>query len=326
MPGSQRSSRHRAFVIGALGAVIAIGAVWWIVATAAGSNEPELDEAGAPISVLHADATMGAVEIRADDLAIMRQFYEAGVGLELIEESDVAVVLGSDGEELIRLVRGDGAPAGPRDAGLYHSAILFPDAPALAQALLRVATVAPNSYQGAADHLVSLAFYFGDPEGNGVELYLDTPSEEWVWEDGHVQMGSYPLDPNEFIAANLDEPTVGGATMGHVHLKVGNVDVAREFYSGVLGFAVTSESQGAVFMSVGGYHHHLAANSWQSQGAGARPASLGLASLAVLVPDLDELDALAERLDSAGLAYDRGTDRIVVSDPWENRVEIAVRP
>lgn len=140
--------------------------------------------------------------------------------------------------------------------------------------------MAPQSYGGSADHAVSLAFYFADPDGNGLELYTDTPREDWVWQDGQVSMGSAPLDPNEFIQTHLGRSATttaaGGATMGHVHLRVGDLARARAFYADVLGFAVTAESDGALFHAVGGYHHHVATNTWGSAGAGEHPESLGL--------------------------------------------------
>src|SRR5690606_28037910 len=149
------------------------------------------------------------------------------------------------------------------------------------------ATTFDGSFTGSADHLVSLAFYFDDPEGNGVELYWDRPREEWRWQDGSVAMDTLPLDPNGFIAEHrvapgdlaatgavaatgaAAAPGSAAASIGHVHLKVGNIDVARAFYVDTLGFEVTVGSwPGALFASAGGYHHHLGMNAWQSRGAG----------------------------------------------------------
>ncbi len=308
--------------ISVLVALIA-GGVTSIVMAAANAPDAPSDEV--PQSVLHADTRMGAIELQVRDLPAMREFYgPEGVGLELLNETDGAVSLGANGEELIRLVPADGEFASPQDAGLYHSAIVFPDGPALAESLARLAPQYPGLFQGATDHAVSEAFYFGDPEGNGVELYIDTPREDWVWENGRVQMGSEALDPNAFIQEHLGDRTDGDATMGHVHLKVGNVGQAREFYVDTLGFAVTAEVNGAIFMSAGGYHHHLAANTWGSAGAGARPAGLGLGSFEVLVPAASELDGVVTRLQDAGLPFEQTDAGLTVADPWGNQVHFSV--
>ncbi|MBD7957899.1 VOC family protein [Microbacterium sp. Sa4CUA7] len=250
----------------------------------------------------------------------MTAYYRDVIGLDVMQESEGSVWLGLDAP-LIRLDATASSADDPRAAGLYHSAILYADAPSLAQTLMRVAQVAPQSFQGSADHSVSLAFYVGDPEGNGVELYMDRPADEWVWEDGQVTMGSAPLDPNAFMQEHLDGDASGAATMGHVHLRVGDLQEARAFYADVLGFDVTAESEGALFYSAGGYHHHLATNTWQSAGAGARDDSAaGLRSLTVAVPAASDLDAVAARLADAGVAHDVHDDTVVAADPWGNTV------
>ena len=268
---------------------------------------------------------MGAVELLTDDLAPMRAFYVDAVGLEVLAETSDGLSLGSDGDEVLSITRTVDLPAdAPTEAGLYHSAILYPDKPSLARALLSVATVAPTSFSGSADHAVSLAFYFTDPDGNGLELYTDRPEAEWVWNDGLVQMGSAALDPNAFIQEHLGAtPTDSVPTMGHVHLRVGDLETARAFYADTLGFAVTAESEGALFYAAGGYHHHVATNTWGSAEATAdRPASLGLGSLTVHVGDEDALSAVADRLTDAGATFTQDAGVITVDDPWGNTVRL----
>ena len=174
---------------------------------------------------------------------------------------------------------------------------------------------------------MSLAFYASDPEGNGLELYIDRPADEWVWKDGEVTMGSAALDPNAFIEEHLGADAVATtttATMGHVHLKVGNLETARAFYVDTLGFAVTANSDGALFMSAGGYHHHLAANTWNSAGAGERSASLGLGSFSVVLPTQADIDDAAQRLTNAGVAFERTDAGLTVADPWGNVVQLSL--
>ena len=268
---------------------------------------------------------MGAVDLLTADLAPMRSFYVDAVGLEVLAETDDRLSLGSSsGDELLSITRvaGRGADA-TTEAGLYHSAILYPNAPSLARTLLSVATLAPESFSGSADHAVSLAFYFSDPDGNGLELYTDRPEDEWVWKDGLVQMGSAALDPNAFIQEHLGT-TPGDAvpTVGHVHLRVGDLEKARAFYADTLGFAVTAESTGALFYAAGGYHHHVATNTWGSAGASERPDSLGLGSLTVHLGDETALSAVADRLTDAGATYTQDAGVITVNDPWGNTVRL----
>ena len=324
-------------------AALAGGGGWGMAAL--GGRDAEASAAGStsesPVeSVIAGETRMGAVDLHSADLDAMTDFYVEGVGLTPLGHDGDVVSLGAvagagaDAEEgatsvgdagaLVRLIAVDAPPANPADAGLYHTAIRFPDEPALARALFRVATLYPSAYQGSADHAVSLAFYFADPEGNGVELYVDRPRDEWVWQDGEVQMGSAALDPNAFLEEHLERETAGIADVGHVHLKVGEIEAARAFYEGVLGFAVTAEAEGAIFLSAGGYHHHLAANTWGSAGAGARPQTLGLGSVEVVVPAASDLDALVARLDTAGVDYDRTDAALTVADPWGTAVVFTV--
>ncbi|WP_298037303.1 VOC family protein [uncultured Microbacterium sp.] len=277
-----------------------------------------------PAARLPEATAMGEIEIAVQDLPTMTAFYRDILGLEILEQSDESVSLGHD-ESLIRLTATTGGADDPTSAGLYHSALLYPDAASLAQTLAGIAQLSPQSYQGSADHAVSLAFYIGDPEGNGVELYIDRPEDEWVWENGEVVMGSAFLDPNQFIDENLADDAVGTATMGHVHLRVGDLDEALAFYSGVLGFDVTAASDGALFYSAGGYHHHVATNTWQSSGAGERGETAGLRALTVTVPAASDIDDIASRLTDAGVENDSSGPALVTADPWGNTVRFVVR-
>lgn len=301
-----------------MGAILLVAAtawLWWFLADRAGADDSTSGPATA--GVLPAETEMGLIELSVRDLDVMTAYYRDAIGLTVLEQSEDAVELGRD-TPLIRLEAAAEAPDDPRSAGLYHSAILFADAPSLAQTLLSIAQVAPESYQGSADHAVSLAFYVGDPEGNGVELYLDRPRDEWVWQDGQVTMGSAPLDPNAFISEYAGGDASGAATMGHVHLRVGDLADARTFYSDVLGFDVTAEADGALFYSAGGYHHHVATNTWQSAGAGLRPDTAGLNAITIAVPAASDLDAVAARLADAGIAHESADQAVATADPWGN--------
>lgn len=288
-----------------------------------------------PHDSIAAATSMDAVTLLVGDLDRQLRFYRDGLLLEVIEQpgdrfdelsrrSDV-VTLGRQGRPLVILRHTpDLPPVDRRSAGLFHTAILFDDRAGLAATLLSAAQREPQSYVGSADHLVSLAFYLTDPEGNGVELYWDRSRELWEWEaDGRVRMDALRLDPNAFLEENLREQAATDAVVGHVHLQVGDVPSARAFYVDTLGFDVTAEWHGALFVSAGGYHHHLAMNTWNSAGAGPRASSLGLGEVRITVPTADDLGALAERVRAAGVASADDGAALVFQDPWRNVVRVA---
>ncbi len=277
---------------------------------------------------------LGAVRLRVADLERVSGFYQQGVGLEVVGEGDGVRVLGSRGRPVVELEhRPDLRPAPPRSAGLYHTAVLFDDRADLAAALYSAATRGGGAFVGSADHLVSLAFYLQDPEGNGVELYWDRPRDQWRWEAGQVAMDSLPLDPNAFIRdhhrgdGEPQAPVGAAARLGHVHLKVGDVPTARTFYVDVVGFEVTTDAwPSALFASAGGYHHHLGMNVWESRGAGPREPALGLESFEVLV-DPGDLEAVAARLSGGGHDTTRdGEGSVSAYDPWGTRVRFRAAP
>lgn len=274
------------------------------------------------------DTAMGVVELLVRDLDTVLAYYADGVGLDVLRHDGPEAELGRDGEPIMRLVRRPDLPEFQRGgAGLFHTAILFGDAPGLARAVVSVARHTPSSFTGSADHLVSRAFYFDDPEGNGVELYVDRPREEWRrTSGGGVEMASLFLDPNAFLSENLDDAARAepdGAGVGHVHLQVGDIPTAERFYTGVLGFDVMARyGSQALFVAAGGYHHHIGLNTWNSAGAGPRAASLGLGRLRIELPTSDDVDALAARLRDAGLEHRLGEGAVTLDDPWRTRIEV----
>lgn len=276
-------------------------------------------------SVLTAHLEMGVTELSVRDLAEQQTFYEELVGLQVLSKSASIVTLGHDQRPVIRLIQESSlSSASLGSAGLYHTAILFESRTALAQALERIAQSMPGLYQGSADHLVSEAFYFGDPEGNGVELYFDKSASSWQWQNGEVVMGSQYIDINQYIQQYALTSGSPVSKMGHVHLKVGSIPEAKKFYHDVLGFRVTSERSTALFVSDGQYHHHLGMNVWESSGAGPRSASLGLKSVAMMLDSTADLERLQQRLTQAGIAYEEQQDELVVLDPWKNELRFTV--
>ncbi|MFT3943479.1 MAG: VOC family protein [Ancrocorticia sp.] len=214
-------------------------------------------------------------------------------------------------------------------AGLFHTAILFQNPRELAAAIIRIARHTPQLFTGTGDHHVSQAFYLDDPEGNGVELYIDRPRDRWQWRNDQIHMTTEYIDPNRFITENMpgvsEQAREGGnnVTLGHVHLQVGDVRSAHKFYVETLGFETTARmGNSALFVSAGGYHHHMAMNTWGSGGTGLRVPSLGLGRVDILVPERSETEAAAARLAHAGFTVRDDGRTIETNDPWGNLVRL----
>jgi catechol 2,3-dioxygenase len=179
---------------------------------------------------------------------------------------------------------------------------------------------------GASDHGVSEAFYLDDPEGNGVEVYNDRPHESWSRDGASILQRTDPLDV-EAILTEIDPATAAyasapdGLRIGHVHLRVGNVPKAEEFYCGAMGLDITRRRNGATFMSTGGYHHHIATNVWHSNGAGPRnDKRAGLAWVGIEAADDATLKVLSNRFENAGVPVSAFPGGIAAADPWGTRV------
>ncbi|AMB60179.1 VOC family protein [Microterricola viridarii] len=279
--------------------------------------------------LLAPDTGMGAVTLRVGNLDAMIAYYRDAVTLQLLSHEGPIAVLGRGTTPIVILQH---APElvnpEPRAAGLFHTAILFETQAALAAAVYSVASRHPNTFTGSADHLVSEAFYFNDPEGNGIELYWDRTRTEWSWTHGTIEMATLALDPNAYLQSHLTEagvadPVIGGAVVGHVHLSVGDVAAARDFYVDSLGFETTAEMGGsALFVSAGGYHHHMAMNTWNSRGAGRRQQALGLGQVDIIVPDADDLGALQERMTHHKIGVRDDGQTLSFDDPWANLIRV----
>jgi catechol 2,3-dioxygenase len=270
--------------------------------------------------------TIGAVRLAVADAGGVRDFYRDAIGLTELEPHDDVVRLGVDGEPVVELVGEPSAPdRPPGTSGLFHMAILVPTRADLARALQRVAE-AGWRLSGASAHLVSEALYLTDPEGNGIELYSDRPREQWPIRDGQLQMDTLPLDLDGLLGELRKEdstaPMPPGTRMGHVHLNIGDLAAAEAFYSGALGFDVTVRGYpGALFVSAGGYHHHLGLNTWAGEGAPPPPpGSRGLRQFEIRLPGSEQLDAEEDRLREAGFEPRREDGRVLVSDPSGNAI------
>ncbi len=267
------------------------------------------------MSTASAPLEIDLVALTVNDLPSVQSFYERVLGLERLGGDGGVALLGAGGHALLELREDRHARrSSPREAGLFHTAFLLPDRPALARWLLHAAE-AKVPLQGASDHLVSEALYLADPEGNGIEIYVDKPREVWPVEGGRIVMATERLDLNA-LARDADGPWIGapdGTVVGQVHLQVGDVPEAEAFYHGTLGFPITTHYPGAAFYGSGGYHHHLATNVWNSRGAGRRSQpSTGLADLRIVADAAEHAAILARTGGSADLA-----------DPWGTPISVA---
>ncbi|MDN4483056.1 VOC family protein [Demequina lignilytica] len=283
-----------------------------------------------PSDRIAAGTRMGPVELHVRDLDAMLAYYRDVLALDHLSSHGDTHVLGRHGVATVTLTRSPGLPVFDRSgAGLFHTAVLFDTAPGLAAGVARVAQSGLGRYTGSADHLVSEAFYFDDPEGNGVELYLDRPREAWKRDAaGRPLMDTLYLDPNAFLTTHLGEDELAAPTavakVGHVHLQVGDIPSAKDFYVGVLGFDEVLDMGSALFVSAGGYHHHIGLNTWNSRGAGPRAASLGLGTMDVVLPAEDDLGALRDRVAHRGGAVDDDGRTVRIRDPWGSELRFTV--
>ena len=282
-----------------------------------------------PVVSIPAATTVGPVRLRVADLDRMTAFYRDTIGLSKVATDAGVVQLGARaGTPLVELVGAPDAPRPPaRGSGLFHLAVLVPGRPELARAIRRVVD-GDWSFTGASDHLVSEAMYLDDPEGNGIEIYRDRPRADWPRMDGAIQMATEPLD----LAAVMAEEPVGstapmadGTVIGHVHLSVADLEASERFHHGLVGFDVTVRGYpGALFLSAGGYHHHLGLNTWRSRGVPA-PAegALGLDRFQVSLPDAASLRSVAERLEAGGADVREADGGFLATDPSGIRVLLA---
>ncbi len=278
--------------------------------------------------VISAGTNVGAVTLKVADPDAMTAFYRDGIGLSVLAQAGDRTVLGSGDPSIVLEYSPLLKHAAGGAAGLFHTALLFQTQADLARALYSVATKYPGAFTGSSDHLVSEALYFDDPEGNGVELYWDRPRSSWQWNGDRVVMDTRYLDPNTFLQAHLTDAApaqpLSLASVGHVHLKVGDIPAARAFYSDTLGFEVTNEfGSQALFVSAGGYHHHLGMNTWQSRGARDRAPALGLGEVTIQLPTPDDLGALRERLAAARISTRDDGRTLTFDDPWKNEIRAA---
>lgn len=266
-------------------------------------------------------AYVGQAHLVVRDLPRVSDFYQKIIGLSVLESTPSGQILGAHGQPLLTLETSDTAERAPRNAaGLFHTAFLLPSRKDLAHWL---ANAAHNNVQlqGASDHLVSEAIYLADPEGNGIEVYRDRAPMEWNYQqDGTVEMATLGLNLQELYNSAPKAEWEGapdGTAIGHIHLQVGNIPQADEFYQDVLGLKIMARYPGASFFGSGAYHHHVAANIWNSRGAQARSENMtGLSGYSLKFNEKESLDRAMAALERLEISTERRSDGIAIRDPW----------
>lgn len=282
------------------------------------------------------DAThIGSVHLDVADITRSLAYYRDALGFRVANEvsspSGRTATLTAQGDDtpLIQLHERPGARPVPRTGrlGLYHFAILLPDRPSLARFVTHLA--AHHIPAGMSDHLVSEAIYLRDPDGLGIEVYADRPRDTWRWTASELTMTTEPLDVDDLVAAAGNVPWTGmpaGTTVGHVHLHVGDLPTAADFYHAALGFdAVVWRYPGALFLSAGGYHHHLGLNTWAAGAPAAAEGDARLREWELVLPEAEDVDRAADALERAGHRVDRAADGARVADPWGTTLRMVAR-
>ena len=291
---------------------------------------------------IHPDTLVGHVSLKVASLENQIAFYQQVLGFQLHWREENRAGLGAGGADLLRLTEEANVKKYQRVTGLYHFAVLFPNRRELARAMARLFGLKYPNYP--TDHIMTKSTYLDDPEGNGIELYTESP-EDGTWKmangtfearraDGTLSNGREPLDVDALFSYlkeddRLDIPVPSETRMGHVHLHVRNVDEAVGFYHGVLGFDImgVAKTFGMAFVSAGGYHHHIGLNTWQGEGAPPPPVdAVGLRYFVVELPNQGALDEVLARIDQAEIPANQTDDGLLVYDPSQNGVILTLRP
>lgn len=285
---------------------------------------------------IHPATTVGPVSLTVANLEHQIVFYQHALGFILRSREGNQAVLGTGERELLRLVEQPNVKKYRGVTGLYHFAVLFPNRRELARAVARLFTLKYRNHP--TDHIMTKTTYLDDPEGNGIELYCESPEDGWMGmengefiarrADGSPSNGREPLDVDALLSHlnqddKLDVSIPSETRMGHIHLHTRDVDEAVDFYHGLIGFDVigNAKSMQAAFVSAGGYHHHLGLNTWQGAGAPPPPPdAVGLRYFTIELPNQKALDEVVARVEQAGIASNKTDDGLLIYDPSQNGV------
>jgi catechol 2,3-dioxygenase len=290
---------------------------------------------------IHPETKLEFVSLTVSNLDSQILFYQQTLGFILYWRDGNRAGLGAGGVDILQLTEQAYSKRYQHVTGLYHFAIVFPDRRELARVTARLFALKYRNYP--TDHIMTKSTYLNDPEGNGIELYAESPEDgmftiengDFVTRrsDGSLSDGREALDLEALFSHllpddRLDDPIPPETHLGHMHLHVRDVEEAVEFYHGVLGFDLMgiSKTFQAAFVSAGGYHHHIGLNSWQGAGAPPPPdGALGLRYFTVILPEKKALDEVMARIENAGIPYNQTNNGFLVYDPSQNGVVLTIQ-
>ncbi|MFN8413261.1 MAG: VOC family protein [Anaerolineales bacterium] len=291
---------------------------------------------------IHSATLIGHVSLTVASLENQILFYTQALGFKLHWREGNKAGLGAGGADLLLLTEEPNLKKYRGVTGMYHFAVLFPNRRELARAIARLFALKYRNHP--TDHINTKTTYLDDPEGNGIELYCESPEDgiftiengDFVTRraDGTLSDGREPLDVDALFSHlkeddRLDEPIPAATRVGHVHLYMRNVQEAVDFYHGILGFNVMglSSTFKAAFVSAGGYHHHLGLNAWQGEGAPPPPAdAVGLRYFTIDFANQQALDEVIARVDKAGISSNQTEFGLFFHDPSQNGVVLRLNP
>ncbi len=290
---------------------------------------------------IHPATQLGHVSLTVANLENQLLFYQQVLGFQLHWREGNKAGLGAGGMDLLHLTEEPDLKKYRGVTGLYHFAVLFPSRRELARAVARLSAFKYRNHP--TDHIMTKTTYLDDPEGNGIELYAESPEDgSWTLKDGKYETrrtdgswsdGREPLDVKALFSLlteddRLDVPVPSETRVGHVHLHIRNIQEAVDFYHGVIGFDVMGIAKQFQmgFVSAGGYHHHLGLNTWQGEDAPPPPSdAVGLRHFTVDLPDQKALDEVIVRVDKAGIASNKIEEGLLLYDPSQNGVVLRVK-
>ncbi|HEY4303075.1 MAG TPA: VOC family protein [Gemmatimonadaceae bacterium] len=288
-----------------------------------------MDYGIAPAGYRLPDATrLGRVRLQIADLDRSVAYYETVIGLRILERSNGVATLAphDDDHVIVELREKKGVRAVNRrgNIGLYHFAILLPDRASLGRFVKHLSNV--GAYAGMSDHFVSEAVYLTDPDGLGIEVYADRPRSSWKTEDRQLAMTTIPLDVDDLVASAANQPWSGmpaGTVLGHVHLYVRDIADAERFYHSGVGFdKIVWSYPGALFLSAGGYHHHLGTNTWASGAPLSTDDDARLIEWEIVVPTEEDVHEAADAIAGAGFETNRDGNEVAARDPWGTQLRL----
>ncbi|ADC51538.1 hypothetical protein BpOF4_17485 [Alkalihalophilus pseudofirmus OF4] len=273
---------------------------------------------------------VGQVNLKVQDLDRSIAFYKEVIGFKVLNQTPRSAVFTADGTTALLSVEQPDqvVPKQARTTGLYHFALLLPKREDLAQIVHHF--VRHDVQLGSSDHLVSEALYLSDPDGNGIEIYVDRDPSEWSWSNGEVQMAVDPLNFPDLLTTHKQQPWKGlpaGTVMGHIHLHVSELRKTEEFYIKGLGFEVVNRfGSQALFIADGQYHHHIGLNTWAGVGAPTPPLnSVGLESFDLMLSSEEKRNQIITQLKEIGATVIEDEGSTVTVDPSGNRIRLIAK-